>query len=264
MVVLTSCAPSQNGAVVNGQNESVPSSSKSSESKTIEINIPNNPTNSDLFKQIFWTAMGGGDGFSMGNPQVNCSSCNVDNRQDYATLSNFEPNQSLEIVVYNERQGDCSLIGDFYGTYEVIVDNNGRLNLSFLGNYADAFIYSVYDKNSGILEWQRVLPLGDSDCRVSDNSTQTNYPCSNGINTRLEIGDTARVTYTNGKPVRLRTDPIINSSTFITQLDEGTSMQVIGGPSCNDDFVWWYIQSGNNKGWIAEGTSGNWFIEPIN
>ncbi len=200
----------------------------------------------------------------MPSSQVNCKRCDVDNTwSSELYLSGFGKDQDLVIVAYKQREGKCFNIGDFYQAYNVTVDSNGNLEIYLSGNLSNVFIYSVYDKQTGRLEWQWYLSLQEADCMARDISQNSNYACTNTIETQIIKGDNVRVTYSNGIPVRLRSEPVIKSSTFITQFNEGTQLEVLDGPSCNEGYVWWYVQSGKYKGWIAEGTSSNWFIEPV-
>jgi len=260
-LLISSCGSSNYDGNKIIQNESV-----SGNSSSIEISVPNSPSTSDIFKQIVWASTGVGEGGSMPAPLGNCKSCNVENwPYPQIKLINFDPNQSLLLVAYKQHDGNCYNIGDFYATWIVNVDSSGNLDISLSGNSSDIFIYSVYDQNTGELEWQSNISLVDSDCSTDDSNQQTDeeYACNSSINTRIHIGDQARVTYSKGKSDRLRSKPT-TQSTIIASLAEGTIFQVLDGPVCNGGYVWWNIQSDYGKGWIAEGTSSNWFIEPYN
>ena len=165
-------------------------------------------------------------------------------------------------MIYSYKKGTCDNIGNYFQSYNVTVNSTGKLHISFTNKPDDTFIYSVYDRESGKLEWQWRVPLIEKDCQYQNTQSQSEFQCENDIYTRIRVGDQARVTYTNGIDVNLRLEPILKSSTWITQFSEGTKMRVLNGPACNEGYVWWFVQSGSHKGWIAEGTSNNWFIEP--
>jgi hypothetical protein len=58
---------------------------------------------------------------------------------------------------------------------------------------------------------------------------------------------------TRRDPVRLRVSPTRSASTLI-ELDTGTQFNVIGGPSCSDNWSWWNIRLDNGTtGWVSEG-----------
>ena len=77
---------------------------------------------------------------------------------------------------------------------------------------------------------------------------------------RLTVGGQARVTFTDGTPLRVRATP---GGEYITQLPEGTVVQVIGGPQCQGQFTWWQIQTTDGtQGWSAEGDMEDYYLEP--
>ncbi len=77
---------------------------------------------------------------------------------------------------------------------------------------------------------------------------------------RLTVGQAARVTFTNGTPLRVRTTP---GGAVITQIPEGTVVQVIGGPQCQGQYAWWQIQlDDGTQGWSAEGDMQDYYLEP--
>jgi hypothetical protein len=58
---------------------------------------------------------------------------------------------------------------------------------------------------------------------------------------------------TRSEPVRLRVSPSRAADTLV-ELLPGTQFTVIGGPSCSDNWSWWYVQSDDGAtGWISEG-----------
>ncbi|MFN8377852.1 MAG: SH3 domain-containing protein [Anaerolineae bacterium] len=79
---------------------------------------------------------------------------------------------------------------------------------------------------------------------------------------RLTVGGQARVSGTEF-PNRLRSAPT-TSAQQIGLLNPGTTMSVIGGPSCADTFVWWQVRAGDLTGWTAEGAPPDeYFLEPV-
>ena len=75
----------------------------------------------------------------------------------------------------------------------------------------------------------------------------------------------ARVTYTDGTPLRLRREPGIKKGNYIRDLREGARFSVIGGPVCEDGYRWWQIRTSNDEvGWSAEGDDEFYFMEPYN
>jgi hypothetical protein len=97
------------------------------------------------------------------------------------------------------------------------------------------------------------------------------FECPNAPETQFEVGDTGRVTFTEGPSVRLRRDPVVEGSNIIKLLADGTKFEIIDGPECAIDpdsgaaFVFWQISisGGSLKGWVAEGDAKEYFVEPV-
>jgi WD40 repeat protein len=81
---------------------------------------------------------------------------------------------------------------------------------------------------------------------------------------RLEVGGMARINE-GGIPNRLRDAPSINA-TQISVIEPGTTVDVIGGPSCEDasHIIWWRISADDVVGWTAEGVlPDDYFLAPL-
>ena len=77
---------------------------------------------------------------------------------------------------------------------------------------------------------------------------------------QVAVGDQARVSFTDGTPLRLRDAP---GGTWVRDMAEGTQFTIIGGPQCQGNYTWWQVQlSDGQTGWSAEGDSGGYFMEP--
>lgn len=99
------------------------------------------------------------------------------------------------------------------------------------------------------------------------------FTCPTAPETQLEVGDLARVT-DGDPPVRLRQEPIVADELILTVLIEGTELEILEGPECvlnpntQTNFVFWRVfvpskEMPFNEGWVAEGDSAGYFIEPI-
>jgi len=87
--------------------------------------------------------------------------------------------------------------------------------------------------------------------------------CPEAIETRITVGDHARVTYGDPRLVRLRADAGL-SGDVLDLLSLGQEFDVVGGPKCKDGFVWWEIKLDDYSGvWVAEGKDNNYHIEPL-
>jgi len=97
------------------------------------------------------------------------------------------------------------------------------------------------------------------------------FECPTAPETQFKVGDSGRVTFTEGPAVRLRREPVVEGSNIIKLLADGTKFEVIGGPECGIDpesgaaFVFWQIRISGDplKGWVAEGDAKEYFIEPL-
>lgn len=88
--------------------------------------------------------------------------------------------------------------------------------------------------------------------------------CPEALAARLRPDITARVTYTDGTPLRVRQSPG-KTAPIAGQLPEGTQMTVTGGPQCVAGGYWWNIRvTGGSglEGWVLEGENGSYFVEP--
>jgi hypothetical protein len=81
--------------------------------------------------------------------------------------------------------------------------------------------------------------------------------CDGTLPSVLSVGSTAQVANTDGVPLRVRQNP---GGAVLTEIVEGASFDVIGGPQCYDRYTWWQIQLPSGaSGWSAEGdTDGYW------
>ncbi len=77
---------------------------------------------------------------------------------------------------------------------------------------------------------------------------------------RLTVGGQARVTFTDGSPLNVRVEP---AGSLLTQIVEGSIVNVFGGPVCGEGYLYWNVQIADDlSGWAAEGGSGVYFLEP--
>ncbi len=87
--------------------------------------------------------------------------------------------------------------------------------------------------------------------------------CTNGWS-RLEVGRQARVSSADPTPNRVRTDPD-QGSEIIALIYSNHIVQVLEGPVCVGNFVYWKVASDaipGGSGWTAEGDLKEYFLEP--
>lgn len=91
-----------------------------------------------------------------------------------------------------------------------------------------------------------------------------NGSCGSAPATRMDVGGRGDVTHTDGTPDRIHQSPSVHSSPAGEPLAEGTQFTVLQGPTCGDGYQFWRVRADDGReGWVAEGDSSNYFIEPI-
>jgi hypothetical protein len=86
------------------------------------------------------------------------------------------------------------------------------------------------------------------------------YSC-NDVTSRLYIGLTAQVT--PGLPNNLRALPG-ESGTYLGEIPPGFPFEVVGGPECNSNIIWWQVNYQGTIGWTGEaGSADDYWLEPI-
>lgn len=102
--------------------------------------------------------------------------------------------------------------------------------------------------------------LGDPPV-LPDPVTITGDFCPPAPPSQVTAGMRARVTYTDGTPLRLRESP---TGAVIRNIAEGVAFDIIGGPTCASGYTWWQIRQDDGiTGWVAEGDLENYYIEPM-
>jgi hypothetical protein len=90
--------------------------------------------------------------------------------------------------------------------------------------------------------------------------TSTPIVCSGTLLSRLQVGDTARVT--PGPSNNLRDRPTVNGAR-LTQIPGGARFDVLEGPVCAGGYAWYRIDYNGIIGWTAEANSSTYWLEPI-
>ncbi|NDJ61233.1 MAG: SH3 domain-containing protein [Chloroflexi bacterium] len=91
--------------------------------------------------------------------------------------------------------------------------------------------------------------------------TPTPLTCPDAAPTQLTMGLAVVVAEGIG-PLNLRALPAVSTG-IVRQLYQNTPLTVIGGPSCNDIYRWWRVETEDGRaGWIAEGSLEEYYIVP--
>lgn len=86
--------------------------------------------------------------------------------------------------------------------------------------------------------------------------------CGSGPVSRLGQQMRGRVTFTDGALTNVRTMPATGAE-LAGQVPEGATFSVMDGPDCADGYMWWYLNFDSGlSGFVAEGNSGAYFLEP--
>lgn len=156
------------------------------------------------------------------------------------------------------------------GAFAIIQDNPGKLIL-LPADTRPSLPLAQIDDHIWDLVWG--VPTNGS-WELPPNAALEQIPtpiidCPNAPFPRLAIGDMARVTYTDGRRLRVRSAPEFADDNIQRELIEGTQFHVIGGPECvlspdnETAFVFWqiYIPDYDVEGWAAVGDLDVYYIE---
>ena len=95
----------------------------------------------------------------------------------------------------------------------------------------------------------------------SSSSSTPKYQCDDLNYVRLKVGDRAKVVWPK---VNLRTSPVVPQEYYgnsIAQVEEKTTLTVIGGPACAHEGTWWQVRLRNGQtGWMREHISTGYLI----
>ena len=97
------------------------------------------------------------------------------------------------------------------------------------------------------------------------------FVCDGAPETRMVVGQNARVTFTDGIPLRVRESPAVLPDNITTQIPEGTEFFITAGPVCapipdtSSAYVFWQIEIEETGlvGWVAEGDETAYYIEAM-
>lgn len=88
--------------------------------------------------------------------------------------------------------------------------------------------------------------------------------CAGAPPTRLILGERARITDEDPTDLNVRALPGANSNNPpIGKLRVGEVVVVLSGPRCSDLYTWYEVDTGDTHGWIAEGDSEIYYVEPF-
>lgn len=181
-------------------------------------------------------------------------------------IYNFRPNERVRLFRYdfsydtsdpfNSDKDQFTLLD--WQEYSTASDGKLQIKLSpsILG---DSF--AVVGQKTG--EFHLTEGFGGSILKANTPVLSSTPLCSGAPKSNVGVGSTARVTFTDGTPTRIRKQPT-TSSDIIGRIPEGTRFLIVGGHKCSDGYTWWNIELPNGtRGWMAEGKKGTYYLEPM-
>lgn len=185
---------------------------------------------------------------------------------DQIGLQGLVPNEKIRIYAY-ESIPDCqNCMGEgvfhFVAWDEFNADANGELVVKMdvtTSELAEDIFFLAIAEKSGIprsLSLTSVLEINlDGSCVTSG------WTPSEGMPTRLGVGDFAYVTLTPSRSIPLQKDPG-KSHESVNKISSGEVVEIIGGPECIDSINWWKVRDrlGNFEGWVPEGDGKYWLV----
>ncbi len=95
----------------------------------------------------------------------------------------------------------------------------------------------------------------------SGQSSSSSSWCDDLSKVRLKVGDSAKVVWPK---VNLRSAPLVPMEYYensLAKVDEGTKLNIIGGPACAHNGTWWQVRLASGKtGWMREYISAGYLI----
>jgi hypothetical protein len=87
-------------------------------------------------------------------------------------------------------------------------------------------------------------------------------PCDDAPESQLRVGDQAYVGYEPPECNRVRKDPDKNTGEIIGTICPGEEVQILEGPVCNNNWVWWLVKAKDRdlEGWTVEGDQANYWL----
>lgn len=158
----------------------------------------------------------------------------------------FSPGNAMYIdMTSNETACDGTQTNNGFQNWNVgFVDAQGNFAITLAHHGWGTYDYTLHDA------------LGVTQT-IQISYSQTSVTCVGSF----EVGDEVRVTA--GLSNRLRSGPS-TSNTVLSMMTAGTQMEIIGGPSCADGYVWWNVRVSDGRvGWTAEGPIGELWLEPV-
>jgi hypothetical protein len=166
-------------------------------------------------------------------------------------LYKFSSSEKIRLFFYDD-------LGDLAGWQQYTAGTDGRLEIKSSVKVGVDGLFIAVGEKTGEVRMKGQTAIEEPTIVLGKKF------CSNGLPSRVKVGDQARAAYTDGSNLRIRVAPGFSQS-YEHKVPEGTKMRIVGGPKCADNSTWWNVEiSGNIKGWVAEYWNGSeYLIEPV-
>ncbi len=90
--------------------------------------------------------------------------------------------------------------------------------------------------------------------------------CEGSPASRLHPDDIAYVSFDPPYSNRVRANPNWNTGAVLGLIEPGERVEVVDGPACENNVVWWFIRSLEQDltGWTVEGDQEDYWLVPLN
>lgn len=163
-------------------------------------------------------------------------------------LYNFSREENVRLLVYTDRERKMRKL---FAWQELQVDRKGQLLVEL--------DLPPAQEETSIFGYYTYFAIGEHSNTIGKELIY--FSCPGAMRSRLSFEMPTRVTFTDGTPLRVRTQPGF-SGTILRLLPEGHELYITGGPRCLDKVVWWPIYVEGQDGWVAEGEDDVYYIEP--
>ena len=84
--------------------------------------------------------------------------------------------------------------------------------------------------------------------------------CNEAPSPRLIVGEHGRVSDNDLRPLNVRSGPSTGHR-ILGRLEVLDVFYVLDGPECGGNYLWYFIDKGDLRGWIAEGDRAQYYVE---
>jgi hypothetical protein len=126
---------------------------------------------------------------------------------------------------------------------------------------ADNYTWWQVDNGAGQVGWVSAGPAEDPWLTV-DQPSGTATGGGKLVNRGIKLGDRVQVTTAGNQLLSVRETPGKNAA-LAARVLSGTQFTVRGGPTKQDDFVWWQLEGDKVSGWAAEGDGDTRWLTPV-